>query len=131
MLSRALVLACVAAVSASSDIATVPLWTAYVEGWPTCFRQPILLRTEHHTLLAFVEGRPGIPWCSGTFYPDQVRRGFLLLIMFSPPRAPLSLLPLPRPSTHRSDFLSSTSPTFLSSFAALTTTAPRGAPPST
>ena len=43
------------------------LWTAYT-GWPTCYRQPILLRTAS-SLIAIVEGRPGIAWCSGTDWP--------------------------------------------------------------
>jgi hypothetical protein len=51
-----------------SPSAPVELWTAYT-GWPTCYRQPLLLRTLTH-LLVFVEGRPGIPYCSGTFWPD-------------------------------------------------------------
>ena len=64
-LAARMLLAAVAAASvaaAAGDIATIPLWTAYVEGWPTCYRQPLLVRAEN-TLLAFVEGRPGIPWC--------------------------------------------------------------------
>lgn len=44
------------------------LWTAY-SGYPTCYRQPILIQTPA-ALVALVEGRPGIPYCSGTFYPD-------------------------------------------------------------
>ena len=47
--------------------ALVSLWTAYT-GWPTCYRQPILLRTAS-ALVAIVEGRPGIAWCSGTDWP--------------------------------------------------------------
>jgi sialidase-1 len=47
--------------------AQMSLWTAYT-GWPTCYRQPLLVKTPT-ALLAIVEGRPGISWCSGTDWP--------------------------------------------------------------
>ena len=75
---------CVAVASASSASASsssstgalplgasppgVALWTAYTDA-TRCFRQPLLVRTPS-ALLAFVEGRPGISWCSGTDWPD-------------------------------------------------------------
>jgi hypothetical protein len=52
----------------ASCAAPVELWTAYT-GWPTCYRQPFLVKTSR-ALLAFVEGRPGIAYCSGTSWPD-------------------------------------------------------------
>ena len=51
-----------------ADVPLTSLWQAYT-GWPTCYRQPLLLRTGG-TLLAVVEGRPGIAWCSGTDWPS-------------------------------------------------------------
>ena len=53
---------------ASTGSAPVELFTAYT-GWPTCYRQPFLVVTPT-ALLAFVEGRPGISYCSGTTWPD-------------------------------------------------------------
>ena len=44
-----------------------PLWTAYTDA-TRCFRQPLLVATRT-ALLAFVEGRPGIAYCSGTDWP--------------------------------------------------------------
>jgi sialidase-1 len=52
------------------------LFAAYT-GWPTCYRQPFLVSTPS-ALLVFVEGRPGIPWCSGTFWPSTVDFPILL-----------------------------------------------------
>ena len=63
---RAAVLAAALALS-RADVSALSLWTAYT-GWPTCYRQPLLLRTGG-TLLAVVEGRPGISYCSGTDWP--------------------------------------------------------------
>jgi len=64
--------AALAALAAASAAATLDngtvLWTAY-SGASTCYRQPLLVKASR-ALLAFVEGRPGIPYCSGTFYPD-------------------------------------------------------------
>jgi hypothetical protein len=48
----------------------VLLWEAYQDPNVACFRQPLLVRTPTR-LLAFSEGRPGIPYCSGTFYPTS------------------------------------------------------------
>ena len=46
------------------------LWQAYADPIVQCFRQPLLVKTPS-ALLAFAEGRPGIPYCSGTFYPTS------------------------------------------------------------
>ena len=60
--------------------AQTPLWTAYT-GWPTCYRQPLLVKTPT-ALLAIVEGRPGISWCSGTDWPAAP--DFPILVRSSP-----------------------------------------------
>ena len=66
-LGLALALALLAAPAAAAPPGAA-LFTAYAD--PTrCFRQPLLVQTPS-ALLAFVEGRPGIPYCSGTFWPD-------------------------------------------------------------
>ena len=44
-----------ALLAASCAAAPVELWTAYT-GWPTCYRQPFLVKTSR-ALLAFVESR--------------------------------------------------------------------------
>ena len=61
--------ACALVAAVGSSATPLELWTAYT-GWPTCYRQPIMVRTSR-ALLVFVEGRPGIPYCSGTTYPAQ------------------------------------------------------------
>ena len=64
---------CGAAVAAAAAPAASPpgqaLWTAYSDPTTRCYRQPLLVRTPS-ALLAFVEGRPGIAYCSGTDWPD-------------------------------------------------------------
>lgn len=71
--SAALAVLCAASLSSSTTALAasppgVALWTAYTDA-TRCFRQPLLVRTPT-ALLAFVEGRPGISWCSGTDWPD-------------------------------------------------------------
>jgi len=55
------------AAAASYTPVVIPLWTAYTDA-TRCFRQPLLVKTGT-ALLAFVEGRPGISYCSGTDWP--------------------------------------------------------------
>ena len=68
-LLRALLTASAAAASSAAAVSPpgVALWTAY-SGSANCYRQPLLVATPS-ALLAFVEGRPGIAWCSGTDWP--------------------------------------------------------------
>lgn len=65
-LARAAALS-LAACAALADVPSVELFTAYATS-TRCYRQPILLRTRR-ALVALVEGRPGIAWCSGTDWP--------------------------------------------------------------
>jgi sialidase-1 len=56
--------------SATDNNDGILLWEAYADPIVQCYRQPLLIKTPS-ALLAFAEGRPGIPYCSGTFYPTS------------------------------------------------------------
>ena len=56
--------------SATDNNDGILLWEAYADPIVQCYRQPLLVKTPS-ALLAFAEGRPGIPYCSGTFYPNS------------------------------------------------------------
>ena len=53
------------------------LFKAY-EGDPRCYRQPLLVAVPPSTVLAFVEGRNNISWCSGTDWPATIDFPILL-----------------------------------------------------
>ena len=64
-----LLLAVVTSAAAWSPTAT--LFTAY-QGDPRCYRQPLLVTIPPSTVLAIVEGRNNISWCSGTDWPSTI-----------------------------------------------------------
>ena len=66
-----------AATSVSATFSSTQLYAAYTDPDARCYRQPVLVTLpprpgKHPILLLFAEGRNGIAWCSGTFWPDKI-----------------------------------------------------------